>query len=207
MEEEYADGAYYYLEPIIQQQEFRLGISIPDDFEMDISHFELWCNDIQIGERTEADKTLRHLALSVDSVEEVKIRLYDGDTFIDDCVIDANVYSGPLQIISDYNVVRSEGMGIGSYISEVSSVTGLASIQLKPDASEQIAYYRILNADGIALISDALIPIGREIQYPSLIMTNMEELTIELYGEDSALKYTGYFETDGHRLMKFPEGT
>lgn len=206
VEEELAGGAYYYIEPIIQEQQFRLGVSIPDDFDVDVSHFELWCDNIQIGERTEVGKTLRHLALSVDDVEEVKIRLYDGDTFIDDCVIDPNVYSGPLQIIVDYNVIRNESMELGSYTSEVSSATGLASIELKPNASEQIAYYRLLDAQGNCLISDALIPIGTRLQYPSLILTNLEELTIEFYGEDSALKFTGYFETGGHRLMKFPEG-
>lgn len=206
VEEEYADGAYYYIEPIIQEQEFRLGVSIPDDFTIDISHFELWCDNIRIGERTEIDKTLRHLALSVDNVTEVKLRFYDGNTFLDDCVIDPNVYSGPLQIVADYNVIRSESMEIGDYTDEISAVTGLTAISLNPNAAEQIAYYRIRNAEGNYLVSDALIPIKTEIQYPSLILTNMEDLTIEFYGEDSTLKYTGYFDTVNHRLMKIPEG-
>ena len=204
VEEEYADGAYYYIEPIIQEQEFRLGVSIPDDFDIDISHFELWCDNMQIGERTEVDKTLRHLALSADNVTEVKLRFYDGDRFIDDCVIDPDVYSGPLQIIAGYNIVRTENREIGSYTSEISSVTGLAVIGLKPNAAEQIAYYRIQDAAGNYLVSDALIPVGTEIQYPSLVLTNMEDLTIEFYGEDSQLKYTGYFDTVNHRLMKIP---
>ncbi len=205
IEEDLAGKAYYYIEPIVQEEEFRLGINLPDDFETDITHFELWCDGEQIGGRTEIDKTLSHLMLAVDNVSEVKIRFYNDDTFVDDCVIDPSVYSGPLEIVADYRIVEGQKQEIGSYTSETSASTGLAVITLKPDAAEQIGYYRIKTADGKNLAGDSLIPIGRAFQYPSLVLKDMKTLTIEFYGTDRSLKYTGYFDTGNYKLMVNPE--
>lgn len=207
VEDEYAEGAYYYMEPIIQEQEFRVGVGIPDDFDVSVSHFELWCDGTRVGDRTEIDKTIRHLALAADSVSEVKLRFYDGDTFVDDCVIDPDVYSGPLQIVKGYTTVSSESLEIGTYTSQTGSVTEMVTITLKPDASEQIAYYLVKNENGKYLVTSTPIPINTGFKYLPLMQGSMEQLTIEFYGEDSKLKYTGYFETGNLKLMKNPEGT
>lgn len=200
--EEYADGAYYYIEPIIQEQEFRLGVSIPDDFDIDISDFELWCDNEQIGSRTSTDEQLRHLTLAVDSVDEVKIRFYNGDQFVDDCVIDPDVLSGPLDIIADYAVVETENKEIGTYTS-TQGASNILVIQLMPSESENIESYRIRTADGKYLISDSQIPINTPFKYPSLLEGNISELEIEFYGEGGVQKdYTGYFNTASHKLMK-----
>lgn len=207
VEEEYAQGAYYYIESIIQEQEFRVGVGIPDDFEVSVTHFELWCDGTRIGDRTEIDKTIRHLALAVDSVSEVKLRLYDGDTFVDDCVIDPDVYSGPLEIVKGYTTVSSENPEIGTYTSQTGSVTEMVTITLKPNESEGIAYYLVKNEEGKYLVTSTLIPINTGFRYLPLVQDSMEQLTIEFYGEDSRLKYTGYFETRNMKLMRNPEGT
>lgn len=207
VEEEYAEGAYYYIESIIQEQEFRVGVNIPDDFDVSVSHFELWCDGTRIGDRTEIDKTIRHLALAVDSVSEAKLRFYDGDKFVDDCVIDPDVYSGPLKIVKGYTTVSRENLEIGTYTSQTGSVTEMVTITLKPDESEGIAYYLVKNEEGKYLATSTLIPIDKGFRYLPLVQGSMEQLTIEFYGEDSRLKYTGYFETSNLKLMKNPEGT
>ncbi len=207
VEEEYAEGAYYYIESIIQEQEFRVGVGIPDDFDVSVTHFELWCDGTRIGGRTEIDKTIRHLALAVDSVSEVKLRFYDGDTFVDDCVIDPNVYSGPLQIVKGYSTVKQENPEIGAYTSQTGSVTEMVTITLKPDESEKIGYYLVKNKEGKYLVTSTPIPINTGFRYLPLMQGSMDQLIIEFYGEDSRLKYTGYFETSNMKLMKNPEGT
>ena len=207
VEEEYAHGAYYYIESIIQEQEFRLGVGIPEDFDVNVTHFELWCDQTRIGARTEVDKTIRHLGLAKDNVSEVKLRFYDGTTFVDDCIIDPEVYSGPLEIVKSYTTVKQENLEIGTYTSETGSVTGMVTITLKPEASEEIGYYLVKNEDGKYLVTSTLIPIKTGFRYLSLVQGSMDTLTIEFYGEDSRLKYTGYFETRNLKLMKNPEGT
>ena len=191
----------------MKEQEFRIGVSLPDDFDVDVTHFELWCDQTRIGSRTEIGKTIRHLSLAVDKVSEVKLRFYNGNTFVDDCIIDPDVYSGPLSIVKGYVTVEQEKMEIGTYASQTNRVTGMVTITLEPDVSEGIGYYLIKNGDGKCLVSDTLIPVKTGFKYLSLVQGSMDQLVIEFYGEDSRLKYSGYFETRNAKLMKNPEGT
>lgn len=205
--EEYAEGAYYYIEPIVEQQEFRAGVSIPSDFEVEITHFELWCDQIQIGERTEIGSVIRHLGLSVDEVGEVKLRFYNNGQFVDDCIIDPEAYSGPLSIVREYQVREQEALQIGTYTVESHPETGLVGIALSPELSEGIGYYRIRNQEGSYLLGEELLPIDAQFRHLSLVQGGMEELVIEFFDEGSGLLYTGYFETGGQKLMKIQEGT
>ena len=207
VEEDYADGAYYYIESIIEQQEFRAGVSIPSDFDVEVTHFELWCDQIQIGERTEIDRTIRHLELSVDQVDEVKFRFYNNGQFVDDCIVDPQEYSGPLTIVKEYVVREQETLQIGTYTMESRPETGTVSISLSPDLSEGIAYYRIRNQEGDYLLGDEPLPIDTQFRHLSMVQGGMEELVIEFFDADSGLLYTGYFETGGQKLMKNQEGT
>lgn len=51
-------------------------------------------------------------------------------------------------------------------------------------------------------MGDALLPIETEFRHLSLVQEGMEELTIEFFGTDSGLLYTGYFETGSQTLIK-----
>lgn len=207
VDEEYAQGAYYYIEPIVEQQEFRVGVSIPPDFDIEVTHFELWCDQIQIGSRTETDRTIRHLGLSVDQVSEVKLRFYHNGQFIDDCVIDPDVYSGPLSIVKEYRIQEQENQRIGTYTMESHPESGLISITLSPDPAEGIGYYRIRNQEGNYLLGGELLPVETEFRHLSLVQGSEEELTIEFFDADAQLLYTGYFETGNQQLMKDQEET
>ncbi len=205
VEAEVAEGATYYIDSIIQEMEFRIGINIPEEFEIEITDFELWCDNVQIGERTPANEAIRHLALSVDDVEEVKLRLYNGDEFVDDCVIDPDVFSGPLDIVKSYTAPSAEDNEIGTYTVDTNAVTGIVTIKLAVDEDEEIAYYLIKNQDGKYLVGDTMIAIEEGFRYLSIVQTNIDDLIIEFYGQSSDLKYTGYFDTVNDKLMKNPE--
>ena len=98
--EDEGDGVYYYIHSMVENNVFELGLSVPDDFDTSITDYELWIDGTQIGERTEIEKVIRHLALDIENVQRVFIRLYDGDTFVDDCDIDPSIYSEKLTIIT-----------------------------------------------------------------------------------------------------------
>ena len=55
--------AMYFMKSIIQREMFDLSIFIPENFPVEITDFELWCDNIQVGERTKKDNALRHLLL------------------------------------------------------------------------------------------------------------------------------------------------
>lgn len=207
VDEEYAEGAYYYIEPIVEQQEFRIGVSIPSDFEVEVTHFELWCDQIQIGSRTETKRSIRHLGLSVDQVSEVKLRFYNGDQFVDDCVIDPDVYSGPLTIVKEYRLREEESRKIGTYTVESHPESGLMSITLSPDPSEGIGYYRIGSPEGSYLLGEQFLPVGTEFRHLSLIQGSEGELTIEFFDTGCQLLYTGHFEPENRQMMRDQEET
>lgn len=205
--EEYAEGATYYIEPIIQEQQFRVGVHIPENFEVEITDFELWCDQIQIGKRTSVDQSIRHMSLTTDQVSEVKLRFYNQGEFVDDCVIDPDALSGSLDIVKGYRTDTTENLEVGSYTLETDSLTGMTTIQLQVKETEEVEAYRISTQDGKYLAGSTPIPVGRKFQYLSLIQESLGDLVIEFYGENSQLKYKGYFDTTNRKLMRNPEGT
>ena len=204
IEKNTAGGAFYTLKSIIQSQEFELSINIPDDFEVEITDYELWIDNIKIGDRTPKDKKLRHLGLTVDSVTEVKIRLYNGDEFIDDCIIDPSAESGPLTITTGYDIKKNEGDLLGTYTLELNSVTGLMELKITPN-DDEVKKFKVLNEEGKALGKDELIDVSKSLTYLSIIQQSMDTLKIELYDESGGLLYTGRFDDVNGQIMKLEE--
>ena len=63
----------YVLKPIVEREMFELTVFIPDDYPITITDFELWADGELIGERTPIDKSLRHLAITKETVSKVTI--------------------------------------------------------------------------------------------------------------------------------------
>ena len=194
--------AQYFLKPVIQRELFELSLYIPDEFPIEITHFELWCDDQQVGERTEVGGTIRHLALTKDNVETVKIRLYNGNEFIDDCVIDPNDENGILNIVTALNINKEETGVVGSFLTTTSEVTGLMTITFTALESEGIRYYRVLAENGKALGSGEKAPIDEGFKHLGLVSSDLGQLTIEFYDASGSLLYTGYMDADSGTLKK-----
>lgn len=190
VEKEVAEGAYYTLRSIIQSQEFELSVRIPDDFEVSVSDYELWIDNIQVGSRTEVDKKLRHLMVTADGVDEVKIRLYDGDTFVDDCIIDPSEESGPLNITKGFVVKKEEDPEIGTFTIDSNEITGIVELKFEVK-DENIRKFKILTDEGKAVGGDDQIEIEKPLKYISVITQSMDELKVEFYGEDGSLIVRG----------------
>ncbi len=193
---------HYYLKPIIQREMFALSLFVPEGFPREITHFELWCDKEQIGERTPVDKELRHLTLTKENVQKVMIRLYDGETFIDDCEIDPIDEQGVLNVTTALDVKKKESGEIGTYLTEVSDITGFTSLTLKPDESEGIASFRIISKDGAPLGDGSQTKIDKKFTHLGLVASDLVNLEIEFYGADGSLKYKGRFDTSNNKLKK-----
>lgn len=203
VETEYENGAYYYMESIIEQEQFRLNVYIPDDFGVEITHFELWCDGKQIGERTEIDKSIRHLALTTESIDKAFIRFYNDTEFVDDCEIDPSQQSGELQIVSQYAAVGgSSDRELGEYTLTVNAATGIATVELSPRQDREITYYRISTSDGVYLTGDSYYSTEKNFRYLSLLENGIVNLKIEFYDASKNKIYEGHFETAGNKLME-----
>lgn len=203
VEAEYEGGAYYYMESIIEQEQFRLNVYIPDDFSVEVTHFELWCDGKQIGERTAIDKSIRHLALATESIDKAFIRFYNDTEFVDDCEIDPSQQSGELQIVTNYTATGgSSDKELGEYSLTVNAATGIATVELSPQKDREIAYYRISTSDGVYLTGDSYYSIEKGFRYLSLLENGIADLNIEFYDASKNKIFEGYFETAGNKLME-----
>jgi uncharacterized protein YlaI len=189
--------AYYYIEYAVEDNIFRLGISIPDDYSIDISDFELYVDGNLIGTKTEISKVLEHLALDLDMAEDVSIYLYDGEELVGVCKIDSSVYQDTLDIVGGYTIVHESGVKtVANYSYELDTSTNMVSFSVTPKATEKnIAYYKLVNSDGVSVSGDKLVSVNDTFTYLSLLVGDFSQLKIELYDLGQNLLYTGDFET------------
>ena len=198
-----AEGAYYTLVSIIQNMEFELSVYIPDDIGVDVTDYELWVDGIMVGTRNPKEKKLRHLALTKDSVSEAKIRLYNGDEFVDDCVIDPSAESGPLSITTGYDIKKNETDKIGTYELVVND-TGIMEIIFKMD-SRDIKKYKVFTEDGKSIGDMGEMNIDKAFKHINAIRSSLGELKLEFYDESGKTLYKARFDTVNSRILKEDE--
>lgn len=203
--EENVEGSYYYIEQIIQNEEFRLRVQLAEELDGQITDFELWCDDIQIGERTSIDKTLRHLSLAIQSVEVVKIRFYHDGEFVDDCEIDPGTLSGKLEITTGYHVQKSDSMEVGSYTCHRNDTTGFTEVTLTPESQEDICYYLIRTNDGKYLRTEEPLTVATVFKYLSVLEPDLANVTIEFFDASKNKLYDGCFDMTNMKLLKKQE--
>ena len=199
--EDEGDGIYYYIRSLVSDNLFEVGLSVSEDYDTDIDAYELWIDGVQVGDRTDIEKTIRHLALDTKDAEKVVIRLYEGDTFVDDCEIDPTVYTGRLAITS-YHVEQTTDDLAVAYYSVSTMNSGLVKLTITPMQGEEIAYYVVRNDQGTSLINDDKIPIDDDFKYLPAASNSLQELVISFYDNNGKLLYEGTFNTDDQMIYK-----
>lgn len=196
VEEETEEGAYYYIQSKVEDNVFELGIYLPEDYEIDVTDFELWCDGIRIGERTPIGKTLRHLTLSVENLDRVWLRLYNDGEFVDDCDIEPSKYYGELSVTGSYRTEETTGKKTtGTYTYSTNQKTGITTLTLNLNEEEGIGFYRIEDANGNSLFSAKLVQAGSPFQYLTLLLSNLEEVVLKCYDNNQEALYDAYFDT------------
>lgn len=190
--------AYYYIEYAVEDNLFRLGVSIPEDYfaedSMEITHFALYVNEEQIGDKTDVKQVLEHLALNLDKTESVKLYLYNEQELIDICEIDASVYQDVLDIKGGYTLIQEKSVRtVATYTYHLDDNTGLVTLSLLPKSGEPIAYYRLENRGGNSIFGDELIPIQTEFRYLALLVGDVSQLQVVFYDAEEQLLYRGDF--------------
>lgn len=202
VEEEQIDGASYFIRTCVEDNIFEIGISIPEGYELEITSFELWIDGIQVGERTGLDQRLRHLALDKEQTEKVILRLYNGDTFVDDCVIDPSEYEGPLEVVRGCQRKETESLVVAKYQVHTEE-NGIMSITMIPEAGEEApSYYSLENQEGKQLFGGSLIPIEQPFTYLSLLNGSLEELKVRFYDSSQGELYQAEFDTSSLKVKK-----
>ncbi|MCR5594689.1 MAG: hypothetical protein K6G12_02470 [Lachnospiraceae bacterium] len=200
---ETVDGAYYTLEPIIQNQEFELNVVIPEDFEVSITDYELWVDGQQLGDRTSVDKKLRHMALTTETVTEAVIRLYDGDEFVDDCKIVPSDEYGELTVTTGYDIQKDQSEIFGTYTIE-NTDTDLILIKIVPE-DKNVKSFKVYDENGEALGGKDPVSIETGLKHLPIVQGSMDDLTVELYDESGNVLYKGRFDSLNGKIRKLVE--
>lgn len=194
--------AYYYIEYAVEDNLFRLGVSIPEDYSIEITDFELYVNGEKIGDKTEITKYLEHLGLDLDNTESVKLYLYNGDELIEVCEIDPSVYQDTLEITGGYTLVHDTQIKtVAVYSYTLDSKTNMATLTITKEATEPIAYYRLEDTNGNCISGDELISIDSEFKYLSLLVGDFSDIVAVFYDRSEGMLYKGNFETGIARIV------
>lgn len=201
--EDEGDGVYYYIRSLVSDNVFELGLSVSEDFEGSITDYELFIGDEQIGGKTPIEKAIRHLSFDLDEVEgSVKIRLWDGPDFIDDCVIDPSVSSAKLSVTLSRKIETNEVTKVADYVLETGALSEMTSLRIVPVPGEMIASFNIKNADGVYLLSSEKTPVNSTFNYLGITNKDLENLTICFYDDSDGLLYEGVFRTSDSTIHK-----
>ena len=204
VEEEQIEGASYHIRTYAEENLFEIWISIPEGYGLEITSFELWIDNVKIGERTSLDQRLRHLALDKEQAEKVVLRLYQGDTFMDDCVIDPAEYEGPLSVAGSYGRKEEEDLTVAKYQvqAQENGMMSIAITPVRPAGEEAPAYYSLENQEGKQLFGGSLIPMEQPFTYLSLLNGSLEELKVRFYDGNQGELYQAEFDPDSLSLKK-----
>lgn len=195
------DDAFYYIESIIEESMFVLGVSFPDEFEPAITDFELYVDGTQIGERTSIDNQIKHLTLDLQSVTEVKLVFYDGDTFVDACAIDSTLARGEISLVTGIETEEVEEV-LATYSLSTNEVTGITQLTLEKSTGQESAYYSVYNESGQLLGGQEYIEITESFTYLNLVKSDFGQLEIYFYDADQELLNKGTFKETMMQIIK-----
>lgn len=188
--------AYYYINYKIEDNIFVMGVSIPEEYSLDISDFALYVNEMQIGEITPVGKELEHLALDLDQVDLAQIYLYNGDELVDVCEIDSSINQAELDIIGGYTIEQQQQeKTVATYLYTMQKNTNMVVMKITPKETENIAYYRLTDTEGNAVFGDDMIAIEDEFTYLALLVGDLADLKVVFYDTAGQELYQGTFVT------------
>ncbi len=193
------EGAYYTIQSKVEDNLFLFSVSIPEDFEPAVTHYELWVNGIQIGERTDTNAFIRHLALDLENVDSAFVRFYSDNEFIDDCNIDVSVFHDKLNIKNGYVIKPQLEIQAGTYKCKDMG-NGMVEVEIQMKLTE-VAYYCLVTTEGKTIFSEILIPVSDSFRYLSVLQDSFTNMKIYLYGKDEQLLYEGEFHTETRSIQ------
>ncbi len=189
-------GATYSIRSIVSKEEFILYVDVPENFEYNITHYELWADNRQIGSRTAVSDSIRHLKIAVEEVDNVFIRLYNDSEFIDDCAIDPESSYGPLNITVGYDSEDIESRPvIGTYTVENDTNIDMIRVRYTFDqnavhreynTASDAVYYNMAAEKSLYLFTNDLVDADSAFTYMSFIRNDLDKLTLRLFGADGA---------------------
>ena len=189
---------YYYIYTTVSDLAFHIGVSIPKDYDPSITAFEVWKDGVQIGARTQVGKEVTHLSLDYASSSDLTIRLYDSDTYVTECTIDATVPRAVLPISTNAQDTTAQEEQLGSYSVSSSTIGSITTSKLTLKLSggaKAATKYSLEYGDNGAIRSSALTDVADDFTYLSILVKSLDGVTLKLCDASGNVLYKCRFDT------------
>ncbi len=191
---------YYYIYTKVADLAFCFGVSIPEGFEPEIDSFEIWYAGTQIGERTAVGEELQHLTLDYKDTGMLLVRLYNGDTYVDECEIDAAIPRDVLEIEGEQIAAETRIVGTYEISTKLEGGVSVSELKLNVNASEGAESYILTYGDGEIYTTEQR-PVKEPFSYLTLIAESLGDVKATLYDRDGNELYELWFDTQTQELV------
>jgi outer membrane protein TolC len=188
---------WYYIYGDVADMTFVFGIDVPDGFEPEVSEYELWYDSQNLSGRVDADQPFRHLTLDYGDTQTLKARLFGSGGFVGEYEIDASEPRGPLPVENVANAQPAENDAvIGSYTVETQVSGSVSTSVLAPKFNANLgAVSYALSYDDANVGGGDPVPATKSFSYLSLLISDLEDVNLLVYGKKDKLICTARFET------------
>ena len=185
---EITEGMTYYIKVMQEANVFILGLNVPDDFEIDVTKYELWVDEVMVAS-ADIHSTIEHFCFELDGSERVFLRFYKGEDDktekLCDVTIDPSQYSGKIDLITGYKVVKVEDtiIDLGDY-SLTKNADGTVTFTFTANSElEGAESYKLTTLKGVTLGSGTA-KVGQPLRYLSLLEGSMNILDLVVLDKD-----------------------
>ena len=185
---EITEGMTYYIKVMQEANVFILGLNVPDDFEIDVTKYELWVDEVMVAS-ADIHSTIEHFCFELDGSERVFLRFYKGEDDktekLCDVTIDPSQYSGKIDLITGYKVVKVEDtiIDLGDY-SLTKNADGTVTFTFTANSElEGAESYKLTTLRDVTLGSGTA-KVGQPLRYLSLLEGSMNILDLVVLDKD-----------------------
>ena len=194
---------YYYIYSSVADLTFYIGVSIPEDYAPVIDSYEVWYGGVQIGERTPVGTEMRHLMLDYQDTDTLLIRLYEGESFVDECEVNAAVPRDILDIRREEAPEEARVVGTYSVATAIQGGVSVSELKLDVNAAEGVESYTLQYGEK-GIYTTERRAVRESFSYLTLMMTNLEQVTASLYDSNGIKRMDVRFDTETQELVTLP---
>lgn len=199
------DGAYYHLYTSVEDMVFTFGVEVPDGYTPEVTHFELWYEGQQIGERTPIEQEIRHLALDYGGTSTLTLRMYNGDEFVGECEIDARVPRDTIDFFQGSATETEEKIGTYTMSAEKIGDMTMTELEFSIDASVGAAYFLVTYDDGKAVGTSEPTALDSSLRYMTMLAASVGDIRVVLYDSGRNEICIAYLKETGQTVWRSTE--
>lgn len=199
------DGAYYHLYTSVEDMVFTFGVEVPDGYTPEVTHFELWYEGQQIGERTPIAQEIRHLALDYGETSTLTLRMYNGDEFVGECEIDARVPRDTIVFFQGSATETEEKIGTYTMSAEKIGDMTMTELEFSIDASVGAEYFLVTYDDGKAVGTSEPTALDSSLRYMTMLAASVGDIRVVLYDSGRNEICTAYLKETGQTVWRSTE--